>query len=254
MSPVTKVVNSTKQPRFGYLPINIFDLDSMESNNELNNFETENIHPSLVGMAVDYLTRFRQGFDSIKAFNISIRGAQLADQADTALYLLDDIVNGTDDEEIISACKIVGFDVKYRAGILPKPVESINPNEETIKNVRYMVERSCNYIDKLGGADFCGFSFSGAYENSIISIGDADFLTENSLIDLKVSKTKPSSKDTLQILIYYILGLRSVYKDEFKKISFLRFFNPRLNSEWKILIKDIPEDTIKIVTDIIYPI
>ncbi|OUJ00811.1 hypothetical protein HK15_09740, partial [Acetobacter orientalis] len=122
MSSVTKISKSIKQPTFGYLPIKIFDFDQMESENDLNNFEYENIHPSLVGMAVDYLTRFRQGFDSINAFNISIRGAQLSGQADTALYLLDDIVNGNEEEEIIAACKIVGFDVKYRSGILTKPV------------------------------------------------------------------------------------------------------------------------------------
>ena len=50
------------------------------------------------------------------------------------------------------------------------------------------------------------FTFEGGYTN-IVSSGDGDYLTEDTLWDFKVSKEEPKSKYTLQLLMYYIMGV-----------------------------------------------
>lgn len=252
MVSVTGFIKNIKQPRGGYLPISQFSQKKLSNIEEEISIKDENIHPSIVGMAVDYLTRYRQGADSIDAFNISILGALQTKESGFALNLLNEIVNGNDEQSIEAACKIVGFDMQYRVGYMTKSVKDINADEKTIENISKMLVNSEEYLDSLGGAYLSGFSFYGAYEKCEISIGDADFLTEKSLVDFKVSVKKPSSSDTLQIIIYYILGLRSYLKEEFEKIEYLRFFNPRLNTEWSINIEEIDKNVIRLIEKIIY--
>ena len=70
-----------------------------------------------------------------------------------------------------------------------------------------------------------GFTFEGGYTD-IVSSGDGDYLTEDTLWDFKVSKEEPKSKYTLQLLMYYIMGCHSIHP-EFQKIEKLGIFNPR---------------------------
>ena len=97
----------------------------MNDKNSLNN--EENIHASIIGMAVDYLSRINMGDTKEEAFKISLIGAQIIQQLDKAQKLLKKI-KGLDDNSIVAACKLVGYDVCFRAGInFFKPVENINP-------------------------------------------------------------------------------------------------------------------------------
>jgi len=48
----------------------------------------ENIHPSLIGLAVDYMTRAISGKNIEKAFSISLQGASLIGEPDYARSLL----------------------------------------------------------------------------------------------------------------------------------------------------------------------
>src|SRR5699024_5758621 len=103
--------------------------------------EDENIHSILIGLTVDYLTRFINGTPVKEAFRISLLGASNIQKDKLASELLSDI-EGTDDISIINACKMVGFDIVFRAGAKGyKPVELINPDIETISNIRIMVNR-----------------------------------------------------------------------------------------------------------------
>lgn len=78
MSSVTKRISEIKQPRGGYLKPSQFIIQTIDDKQVLN--ENENIHASIVGMAVDYLTRFIMGTDIVEAFKISCMGAKLAEQ------------------------------------------------------------------------------------------------------------------------------------------------------------------------------
>ena len=80
----------------------------------------------------------------------------------------------------------------------------------------------------------------------MISSGDADFITKDTLWDFKVSKNRVTSQQTLQLLMYYLMGKRST-NENFKQITKLGIFNPRLNTVFVKEINDIPADVIETV-------
>ena len=206
---VTQRISKISQPRGGYLNPKELERIELSSNKVL--FEEENIHPSLVGLAVDYLTRYMLNKNVRKAFSISLVGAKLGYLDDVAERFLTKI-KGLDDQSIIYACKLSGFDVIFRAGIMGyKPVEDICPDEKTIHNIREMVTRSFTFFDNYGPITIDGFTFEGGY-TSTVSSGDGDFLTKDTLWDFKVSSKEPTNKNTLQLLMYYVMGVHSKYK------------------------------------------
>lgn len=139
MYSVTKRISMIKQPRGGYINKKELVVTQLDDGITLN--ENENIHASLVGLAVDYMTRFLMGAQKEEAFSISLKGALALDlftgnkkqsSMKNATSLLADI-KGLDKKSITNACKLVGYDVCFRAGIIGyKPVEEINPDKDTI--------------------------------------------------------------------------------------------------------------------------
>ena len=141
MYSVTKRISMVKQPYGGYLNKKQFDITSIDDGKTLN--EAENIHASLIGLAVDYLTRFMMGTSVEEAFKISLQGALCLDlflnnasgkkglALGNAKKLLKGI-KGLDNESVSNACKLVGYDVCFRAGVIgSKPVEEIKPDSDT---------------------------------------------------------------------------------------------------------------------------
>ncbi len=54
-------------------------------------------------------------------------------------------------ESVNNVCKLVGYDVCFRAGIMGyKPVEEINPDSDTIGNIVIMIERSLTFWKEYG--------------------------------------------------------------------------------------------------------
>ena len=78
----------------------------------------------------------------------------------------------------------------------------------------------------------CGtvFDFEGGYTDRITS-GSGDFLTADTLWDFKVSSYRPNPMYTLQLLVYWRMGLHSVH-DEYRMVRRLGFFNPRRDEVW----------------------
>lgn len=244
MVSVTRIVKQAKQPRGGYLPISTFDEIQFNDNNEL---KEENIHSSLVGLVVDYLTRFMLNKNLENSFRISIMGSMIAKDEEYASNLLNNI-KGTDDKSIESACKLVGYDVFVRAGgIGYNDIRTINPDKDTIENIKIMIKRCLSFYKEYGPIIKDGFSFEGGY-TSIIDRGDGDFLTKDTLWDFKVIKNKPKSSHTLQLLVYYIMGIHSIY-NEFSSIKKLGIYNPRLNTAYLIQIANINKNIIDEVSN-----
>ncbi len=251
MATVTQRIKEIKQPRGGYLNPKQFTAIKFEDNIELN--AEENIHSSLVGSAVDYMTRFIIGATLEKAFEISLLGASVIRQIDNAMLYLDNIT-GLDAQSITCACKLAGYDVCYRSGMAGyRPVEEINPDESTISNIRTMVNRSVKVLNEYGPVIKDGFTFEGGYTD-LVSKGDGDFLTKEILWDMKVSGKGPTNVHTLQLLIYYLMGIHSIHK-EFQTVKQLGIFNPRLNTVYLLEISNISDNIIKQVsTEVIgYP-
>ena len=156
-------------------------------------------------------------------------------------------ITGLDDVSIINACKMTGYDVCFRAQIaLYKPVQEICPDAETISNIRTMVNRSLSFWKEYGPIVVDGFTFEGGY-TSVVSSGDGDFLTTDTLWDFKVSKEAPKNQHTLQLLMYYIMGCHSIHK-EFQDIKNLGIFNPRLNKIYLLEIANISDEVIQEVS------
>ena len=248
MYSVTQRIRSIKQPYGGFIKVKEFSKTILCDSSML--FPNENISASLVGMAVDYLTRFMMGSAISDAFHISLLGAKCAHEEKNAQLLLSGIT-GLDNDSIINTCKIVGYDVCYRAGMIAyKPVQEINPNSETIDNIRTLVNRCLAFWKIHGPIVSDGFTFDGGYTD-IISSGDGDYLTKDTLWDFKVSKEAPKSNHTLQLLVYYIMGCHSTHK-EFEEIKKLGIFNPRLNTIYLLDIESIDTNIIhKVSSEVI---
>lgn len=241
---VTRRISQIPQPHGGFINPRAMTvrrlgqgMDSLHTN--------ENVHPSLVGSAVDYLTRLMTGAAAREAFRISELGA--ANVGKTKLFetLLHEI-SELEDDSVTAAVKLAGFDSAYRAGRQAyRPVEELMPDASTIENIRTMVKRSLAFFDIYGPVTLEGFDLEGGYTKTVAA-GDGDFLTEDTLWDFKVSKHPVKKEHTLQLLMYWRMGLRSVHP-EFKGIRRLGTYNPRRNEVSIIDTAEIPDDIIKSV-------
>lgn len=244
MYSVTQRIKQIKQPRGGYINPKQFTVISLDDPTEL--YAEENINSGLVGLTVDYMTRIIMGATAEDAFRISLFGASIIDETMYAQKLLKKI-KGLDDTSITAACQLTGYDVYFRAGVMvSRPVDEIIPDTQTIANIRTMVNRAKNFFKQYGPIVKDGFTFEGGYTN-IVSTGDGDFLTKNVLWEFKVSKYGPTSAHTLQLLMYYLMGIHSIHK-VFQDIKQIGVFNPRLNNVYLFEISNIPPDTISEVS------
>ena len=113
-----------------------------------------------------------------------------------------------------------------------------------------MINRSLSFWKEYGPISKDCFTFEGGYTD-IISTGDGDYLTRDTLWDFKVSKKEPTSQHTLQLLVYYIMGMHSIYK-EFNTVKKLGIYNPRMNKVYTIDIDTIPQQVIdEVSTEVI---
>ena len=279
MPSVTRVADQCKQPYGGYIKAAWFEKTQL-SNAPLS-LDAENISPILVGLAVDYLTRFQSGLPKEEAFGISLAAAEIADhlmpgRLDEAREALDGI-SGLDKESIVNACKIVSFDV-WRRSILAAMTTGSHlsiPNSITVDHIRRMVQRSMHFLKLYGPVVSYKFTFDppngdvadyismketgegryGGYTPAVSS-GDGDFHTKDTIWDFKVSKRELTSKQTLQLLMYYIMGKHSDQK-QYETINKLGVYNPRLDTVYlleteripKLVFKRVGRDVLKYTED-----
>lgn len=247
MVSVVQRVKQVKQPRGGYInprSLEVVQLDDGKPSPL--DHKIESVHSSLVGMAVDYMTRFLNGAAPAEAFRISLIGASVIREDGQASALLHGIT-GLNHGSLVNACKLAGYDVVYRAGLAGyRPVETINPDMATTTNIAVLVERSLSFFKKYGPITLDGFVFPGGYTETV-SAGDGDFLTADTLWDFKVSVSGPTKDHTLQLLMYYLMGKASG-QPEFDTITHLGVFNPRLNAVYRIALEEIDPETIEEVS------
>ena len=242
MASVSKRARAFKQPKGGYISPKSFKVIEKNNDKLALGEAPENLEGWIVGTAVDYLTRTLLASDPLKGFKISLLGAKLAREGDLAIKKAESITD-LSAKSIVTACKLVGYDNCYRAG--KPPVKNIMPDENTIKNIEIMVNRALQFFNEYGPITKDGFTFEGGYTN-IVRTGDGDFITTDTLWDFKVSKYEPKSEHTLQLLMYYLMGLRSIYED-LHRIKHLGIFNPRLNKVYLLNVSDISPKVIEAV-------
>ena len=238
---VSKRAKTVPQPHGGYLPLSRFTLCKREDGFSLK--DGENIPAGIMGQTVDYMTRLVAGFvEPEKAFDISLRGTVLAGCPQHGAELLSKI-KGLDDSSLCAACYLASYDVFYRVlGTGSSSTLEPEPNRDTLFNIRLMITRMVRFLSEYGPVIESGFTMEGGYTD-IVSSGDGDFLTEDTLWDVKTSKFPPKASDTLQVLMYYIMGKHS-WNDSFQKIHSIGIVNPRLNAIWTIDAAQIPHSII----------
>lgn len=244
MYSVTRRIKNVKQPYGGYLRPRDFHKHQLINEEELLEYEDGN--PSLIGLTVDYLTRYSLTKNVHEVFKIAALGAKKVGEIDTCIDLLDK-VNGLDKTSIENAYKLSAFDSVFRAGPATyKPINSISIDENTIKNIGIMVNRSLSFIKQYGPIVKSGFTFEGGY-TSIVSSGDGDFLTNDTLWEFKVISSSPKKEHTLQLIMYYLMGKKSIHK-EFDNISKIGIYNPRFNIAYTYEISNMPKETLEIIS------
>lgn len=223
---VTRRSRDVEQPRGGFLNPKDMVVTQLPCAKEL---ENENVSPALIGLAVDYLTRYMTTRNAESAFQISLLGAEKGGYISQARNYLSR-VRGLDKESVIATLRLSGYDDIYRAGIKSyKPVEGINPDDATVRNIIEMVNRSLNFWQIYGPVTLDGFTFEEDGYTDVVSAGDGDYLTTDTLWEFKVSKEAiPRICYTLQLLMYWIMGVHSG-KKEFYDIKNVGIYNPRLN-------------------------
>lgn len=258
VTTVTQRIRQIKQPRGGYLPVDkatVWDYGGVE----ITDIKRENISPQMMGVVVDYLTRFYvKGGDASEAFDIALVGG-----VNVALYKQDlqiiqcledtiDIINNgkkLSDGVIEAACYLASMDPAYRVG--PEIYDNnvnYTPDRYTYGVIRELVERSIKFFNNEGPLVYGGFELNSESSGQYIDYGDGDFMTETGLWDMKVSKNPPTRNHTIQVLIYYLMGLRSKdIKDTTKNLKRIGLYNPRLNKSFYFCIDKIDEDLIGIV-------
>ena len=242
MFTVTQRVKAVTQPKNGYLPVSDFAVKRYDDHLCLN-FK-ENIPACYVGLAVDYLTRYKVSENIYNAFDISILGAKILRdeygkkrEYEQSLQLLQQIQQGN----ISAAVQMVTYDDVYRAGKTDLP--TLQPDSHTIENINIMVNRGVKFLKNCSKEIYTGLSFDGGFTSTVVN-GDCDYVTDNALIDFKVIRGEITADYTLQVLMYYLLGCHSVHSKDFKKVKWLALFNPRKNVVYYIKVNKIPINVI----------
>lgn len=269
---VSSCAKAVKQPKGGYLPVRSFESFAIADDEEL--YPEENVHSSIVGMVVDNLTRFKAGIDRKDVFMTSFQGGRSAEKAgidgasERAIFHIMQIT-GDDDSSIVHACKAATYEVWSRTaynGYGWKGPDDINPDKNTIHNIQMMLLRTEWWLDVFKPLVKTGFTFEpvekatqesfyemiisgegswGGYTPTVNS-GDGDYLTQKTMWELKTSKEKPKSKDSLQLLMYWIMGQHSG-QEIYKSVDSLGFFNPRRFEIYIIKTKNIDPAVIRTV-------
>ena len=247
MYSVTYRIKEVQQPRGGFLPISQFECINLDDE-ESYILHDECYNPSLLGTVVDYLTRFMLTKDAFMSFHFSVIAAESVKGKGFVQQLCSSIT-GLGKDSILSACELASYDVFYRNPINALTYSYSAPDEYTISHIRRMVERSVKAIMEDHPLQMIGITFEEGY-SEIVSSGDADYLTENTLWDMKVSKRQqPTAEETLQLLMYYIMGCHSIHSEQFKKLSYIAIFNPRYNSIFRCSIQNISAELIQYIED-----
>ena len=240
---VTSRIRRVAQPPDGYLPLSLFDEVRLADPVPLYAFE--DVPADVTGLAVDYLSRVARRVPARDAFRVPLAGARLVGRSADAERLLA-MVDGFSDRSVRAACLLCGFDAASRRGPARwRAGRVIDPGPATVYNVRRMVARTLRFMDRVGPVVWEGFTFDGGYTDRVTS-GDGDLLTADGLWDLKVSRWPPNPTYTLQLLVYWRLGLHSTHP-EYLRVRRLGLYNARSDTMWSIPVARIGADAVRAV-------
>ncbi|MBP3978498.1 hypothetical protein [Microbacterium sp. BLY] len=281
---ITQYNSEVGQPRGGLIHPSTLTRTEIEDEHGVLDHKIENLHASVIGVAVDYLSRLarvhvaRDEFsDSVRdVFRVSLRGAEridavyagsgvavAADEAVVSIRYFETeqgrVMAAIDESTGRLACQLAGYDVGGRNDPrLWNPehgATGVAPNEMTITHVAIMLARTQAFFAGYGPVTKDGFVFAdpvrfllgerGGYTD-LVDSGDGDFLTADTLWDMKVSASKPTKDHTLQLLMYFLMGKESGLP-EFAELTHVGLLNPRLGAVHRLAVGDVPKETVETI-------
>lgn len=263
--PVSSIVNIPKlQPHGGFIPpkdMTVEPLDDEVSNNYEYLVEMSckmgSLRPQSLGLVFDYLLRTEMALiagenasDAIlNTFKVSFMGASLANKMDDArklaLKLFDLYQKKKRDRKKIAqvASELVVYDAVFRAGYYNPDAEKPKVNDGDKNALDLMLGATECYLLEKEQLTSLGFGFTAIGAENVAP-SDGDLLTKDSVIDIKCSVNEPTSKHTLQLLLYYILGLHE-QPDAFKPLKYVKILNPRLGRIYSYEIAKVDVESLK---------
>lgn len=233
---ISEYIDHINKSGCGYVPSSTFRFRSLgEGIDELN--PEENVSPNLISSAVDCMTHFMTGSPAKLAFGNKLFVASRIGGKSLEFKAYDLIktgIVGLDDQSIINAVKLSGFDARFLVDTESyQPIEEINPDGVTIQNVRTMVKRSLHVFEIYGPKFLDRFVITGGYTDTA-KYGVIDFMTSDTLWDFGVSKTRPTQGDAIRLLMNWRKALRLPHAWLFQDVNYLGIYNPRLNEVYRI--------------------
>ena len=211
---------------------------------------TINVPGRIIGLVVDYLFRYISTGDARKAFAISLWGSDIAEERESAEFLLSQI-KGVDERSVVSAINLVTYDFWFRDGVPFRfDNDPLSIDKSAIEYIEILLQRCIHFLEKHGPVTKAGLFFHGAF-TPIIQSGDGDFMTESTIWDMKVSDKRATNKQSLQVLIYYLLGLHSDDKEQYRTIKNIGIFNPLLNRTYLFALDQLSDKTIDEICSVI---
>ena len=235
---ISEYIDHINKSGCGYVPSSTFRFRSLgEGIDELN--PEENVSPNLISSAVACMTHFMTGSPAKLAFGnkLFVAGSIGEDAlAFKACDLIKTGIVGLDDQSIINAVKLSGFDARFLVDTESyQPIEEINPDGATIQNVRTMVKRSLHVFEIYGPKFLDGFVITDGYTDTA-KYGVIDFMTSDTLWDFGVSKTRPTQGDAIRLLMNWRKALRLPHAWLFQDVNYLGIYNPCLNEVYRIRV------------------
>ena len=241
----------TKQPPVGFLNPKLFKVTQVYDKYPMEDIK---LNANLLVLSVVNLSLFLLNKDKELAFDNCIKGFAILDSFEVNDELRKEFINdlsrlkGLDDESIISAINLARFDIFSKTGYnlkYAKNIYRIVPKKETLINIRRLIKRNLYLLNKVGDIKECRTLFNKVTYTNIVKSGRLSFLAnDDTLIQIKISKRVLNMKDTLFILIVYLLLNNEVKKD----IKHLVIINPLTYKIYKLDINDIDIDIINEVS------
>lgn len=278
MNSVTDIIKRVEQPRGGFLPIKMFEIEELGGDV----VRCDNVPPIIVGKVVDSIIHLIIKTDKQKLFKSSLNGyakrveyfaqqfsygmnydatyAQI--QKEDGIFNINALIDRLDDylkkediyHLIICLCLIHQYDIwDTDFGYISRltTIESSRPKYYTkgdIRKIEVLYQRTVIWIVSIINKDFrrdiiFDYKFYPDGYTDKVKYGVGDFVCDNTLFDLKCTKDKPTAYNTLQILIYYVMGLNSNNK-LYKNIKYIGLYSPITNKVWRLSVSRISKELI----------
>ena len=160
-------------------------------------------------------------------------------------------IRGLGDTSLIYATKLSAYEVWYRnpyQAMLYGADLFVEPQFTALNNIRAFIERSVRFFEKYSPCVKSGFSFETDGYTRTITSGDGDYLSVDTLWDMKVLRNSPETKHALQVLMYWIMGQHSG-QEIFKNIKKIGIYNPRMDEAYILEVSKIRPEIIRAVED-----